>query len=80
VHTLLEAYAEVDKELPVRKARVCISHSQNFMSRDAVQEAARLGIMLDIQPVWLYLDAHTLLNQFGYERLALIFQAAAQSL
>jgi len=25
--------------------------------------------MLDIQPVWLYLDAHTLLKQFGYERL-----------
>src|SRR5437016_14515204 len=42
VHALLEAYAEVDKELPVRKARVCISHS-NFMSCEAVQEAARLG-------------------------------------
>ena len=68
VHTLLEAYAEVDKELPVRKTRVCISHS-NFMSREAVQEAARLGVMVDIQPVWLYLDAHTLLKQFGYERL-----------
>jgi len=25
--------------------------------------------MVDIQPVWLYLDAHTLLKQFGYERL-----------
>src|SRR5207249_4297471 len=55
-------------ELPVRKTRVCISHS-NFMSREAVQEAARLGVMVDIQPVWLYLDAHTLLKQFGYERL-----------
>jgi len=64
----LEAYAEVDKELPVLKTRPCISHS-NFMSREAVEEAARLGVMPDIQPAWLYLDAHTLLKQFGYERL-----------
>ena len=68
VHALLEAYAEVDKELPVRKTRPCISHS-NFMSREAVEEAARLGVMPDIQPAWLYLDTHTLVKQFGYERL-----------
>lgn len=68
VHALLEAYAEVDKDLPVRKTRPCISHS-NFMSREAVQEAARLGVMVDIQPAWLYLDTHTLAKQFGYERL-----------
>lgn len=68
VHALLEAYAEVDKELPVRKTRPCISHS-NFMSREAVEQAARLGVMPDIQPAWLYLDTHTLVKQFGYERL-----------
>jgi hypothetical protein len=68
VHALLEACADVDKELPVRKTRPCISHS-NFMSREAVEQAARLGVMMDIQPAWLYLDAHTLANQFGYERL-----------
>ena len=68
VHALLEAYATVDKELPVRKTRPCISHS-NFMSREAVQEAARLGVMVDIQPAWLYLDTRTLVKQFGYERL-----------
>src|SRR5256886_6932498 len=68
VHALLEAYAEVDKELPVRKTRPCISHS-NFMSREAVEQAARLGVMVDIQPAWLYLDTRTLAKQFGYERL-----------
>src|SRR5437764_3795402 len=41
VHTLLEAYAEVDRESPIRKTRPCISHS-NFMSREAIAEAARL--------------------------------------
>jgi len=68
VHALLEAYAEVDRELPVRKTRPCISHS-NFMSREAVEQAERLGVMVDIQPAWLYLDTRTLAKQFGYERL-----------
>jgi predicted amidohydrolase YtcJ len=39
------------------------------MSHDAVEQAARLGVMLDIQPAWLYLDTRTLVKQFGYERL-----------
>jgi predicted amidohydrolase YtcJ len=68
VHALLEAYAEVDKELPVRKTHPCISHS-NFLSHEAVEQAARLGVMMDIQPAWLYLDTRTLARQFGYERL-----------
>jgi predicted amidohydrolase YtcJ len=68
VHALLDAYAEVDKTLPVRKTRCSISHS-NFMSREAVEEAARLGVVLDIQPAWLYLDTRTLTKQFGYDRM-----------
>jgi hypothetical protein len=82
VHSLLEAYEEVNHELPVRKTRPCISHS-NFMSREAVEQAARLGVMVDIQPAWLYLDTRTLVKQFGYERLRYfqplrsLFQAGA---
>jgi predicted amidohydrolase YtcJ len=68
VHALLDAYEEVNKDLPIKKSLPCISHS-NFMSREAVEQAARLGVMLDIQPAWLYLDGHTLLKQFGDDRL-----------
>jgi predicted amidohydrolase YtcJ len=68
VHALLEAYAEVSKDLPVRKTHCSISHS-NFMSREAVEEAARLGVVVDIQPAWLYLDTRTLTKQFGYDRM-----------
>jgi predicted amidohydrolase YtcJ len=68
VHTLLDAYEEVNRETPVRESRACISHS-NFMSREAVEKAARLGVLADIQPAWLYLDTRTLEKQFGYERL-----------
>ncbi|HMJ66616.1 MAG TPA: amidohydrolase [Candidatus Binatia bacterium] len=69
VHALLEVYDELSRELPVRTTRPCITHA-NFQSREAVDMAARLGVMFDIQPAWLYLDTPTLVNQFGYERLS----------
>ncbi|MEN9573806.1 MAG: N-substituted formamide deformylase precursor [Verrucomicrobiota bacterium] len=69
VHTLLEVYDELAKEgLPIRQTRACVTHS-NFMSKEAVETAARLGVVLDIQPAWLYLDTRTLTKQFGYDRL-----------
>ena len=68
VHALLEAYDYVNKDLPVRVTRPCITHA-NFQSREAVQLAARLGATMDIQPAWLYLDTRTLEKQFGYKRL-----------
>ena len=39
------------------------------MSREAVQQMARLGVVADLQPAWLYLDTRTLTKQFGEERL-----------
>ncbi len=68
VQTLLDVYDDLSKELPVRSTRPCITHA-NFQSREAVQTAARLGVMMDIQPAWLYLDARTLSKQFGDDRL-----------
>jgi predicted amidohydrolase YtcJ len=68
VHTLLDVYEEINRNRPIRTTRPCITHS-NFMSREAVEKLPRLGVCVDIQPVWLYLDTRTLLQQFGYERL-----------
>ena len=68
VHALLDAYEEVNKQTPVAPTRPCITHS-NFMSREAIEKAARLGVVVDIQPAWLYLDTRTLSAQFGYDRL-----------
>jgi len=68
VHALLDVYDELDRELPLRKTRPCISHS-NFMSREAIEKTARLGVFIDVQPVWLYLDTRTLVKHFGYDRL-----------
>src|SRR5437879_3674882 len=68
VPTLLEVYEEINRTGPIRKTRPCISHS-NFMSREAVAKLAPLGVSVDIQPAWLYLDTRTLVAQFGYDRL-----------
>lgn len=68
VHNLVDVYEELSTTMPVRETRPCITHC-NFMSREAVERMAKLGIVADIQPAWLYLDAKTLQAQFGYERL-----------
>ena len=39
------------------------------MSREAVNRLSQLGVAVDIQPAWLYLDTRTLVKHFGYERL-----------
>jgi predicted amidohydrolase YtcJ len=68
VHTLLDVYEELDGTLALRKTRPCLTHA-NFLSREDVGRAARLGVFLDVQPVWLYLDTQTLTAQFGNDRL-----------
>lgn len=65
---LLDAYEAVDRDTPLRGLRMGITHS-NFMTGENVVRAAKLGVVLDIQPIWLHLDARTLVQQFGYERL-----------
>ena len=68
VHALIDAYGKIAETTPIRSTRPCVTHS-NFMSREAVEKAAKLGVALDIQPAWLYLDTRTLTSQFGYDRL-----------
>ncbi|MBI5769438.1 MAG: amidohydrolase [Verrucomicrobia bacterium] len=65
---LLDVYEQVNRERPLRDLRMGITHS-SFMTKETVERATRLGVVLDIQPIWLYLDARTLVQQFGYDRL-----------
>jgi len=69
VHALIDAYEAVNKDLPVRELRPCISHS-NFMSAEAIEKMRALGIVADLQPAWIYLDGVTLLKHFGEQRLS----------
>jgi len=69
VETLVDAYERVNAELPVRERRPCLSHA-NFMTPAAIEKMAKLGIVADLQPAWLYLDGATLRAHFGDERFA----------
>ncbi len=67
VHALIDAYARINDDFEIREKRPCITHC-NFMSAEAIDEMARLGIVADLQPAWLWLDGKTLLKQFGQDR------------
>jgi len=67
VHELLDVYEYLSRHGEYPRGIFNITHS-NFMSEEDVRRAAKLGVTLDIQPVWLWLDSWTLLKQFGQER------------
>lgn len=67
VTNLVDAYEEVNKTTPIKETRPCITHC-NFMTAQAIERMAKLGVSADIQPAWLYLDSRTLHAQFGEER------------
>jgi len=69
VHAFIEACGALSDRYDIASKRPVICHS-NFMSEEAVKRAAGLGIPVDIQPAWLYLDGRTLHHHFGYERLS----------
>jgi predicted amidohydrolase YtcJ len=72
VRALLDTYEQLDREMPqgaLRATRPCITHC-NFVHPDDVKRFAQLGVVADVQPIWLYLDARTLAGHFGNERLA----------
>jgi len=69
VQGMIDGYSEVNNDFPVRAARPCITHA-NFMSAAMIQKMKELGIVLDLQPDWLWLDGATLRKQFGEERTA----------
>src|SRR5439155_9085322 len=68
VQTLFDVYEELAREMPIRQTRPCITHA-NFLTAEIVKKLPEIGVVLDIQPAWLYLDGATLLKQFGNERL-----------
>ncbi len=68
VTAMVDACQRVDRDFPVGPLRPCIAHG-SFMTADAMERMRRIGMAVDVQPAWLYLDGATLRTQFGDERL-----------
>jgi predicted amidohydrolase YtcJ len=72
VRLLLDTYEQLEKELPpgaLQATRPCITHC-NFVDPADIPRFHHLGVIADVQPVWLYLDARTLDAQFHNDRLS----------
>lgn len=67
VKLLVDTYERVNQDFPIRDKRPCITHC-NFMNLESIQKMQALGIVADIQPIWLHLDGRTLHQQFGEDR------------
>lgn len=63
---LVDIYEELSPA--IRPTRPCVTHC-NFMAPDTIAKAAKLGVVIDLQPIWFHLDGRTLLKQFGMERM-----------
>ncbi len=69
VEAMVNAYERIDRnDFRVRDRRPSITHA-SFMSKEAIDKMKALGIVANLQPAWLYLDATTLRQHFGNDRL-----------
>ena len=69
VQGMIDGYSEVNNDFSIRSGRPCITHA-NFLSAEMIRKIKDLGIVLDLQPDWLWLDGATLRKQFGDDRTA----------
>lgn len=69
VKLLIDTYEDVNQRHSVRAARGCVTHC-NFMLPESITKAAKLGVCIDLQPIWLNMDGRTLMGHFGEERMA----------
>lgn len=64
---LLDAYELVNRQVPIRDLRCCITHA-NFPSQRNLEMCQKLGVCADVQPAWLWKDGTTIFNVLGEER------------
>lgn len=65
---LLDAYEAVAREMPTADRRFTLTHA-NFLSGEAIERAARLGVVADMQPAWYHFDGPALSQVLGRERM-----------
>jgi predicted amidohydrolase YtcJ len=66
VDTLLDVFEKLNRQRPLRPTRSLLIHA-SFQSPQAIARMKSMGILADIQPIWLYEDAPALEKVFGQE-------------
>jgi predicted amidohydrolase YtcJ len=65
---LMDAYDFVNRVVPIRDLRCCVTHA-NFPSQRNLEMCKALGVCADVQPAWLWKDGTTLQKVLGDERM-----------
>jgi predicted amidohydrolase YtcJ len=61
----LEVFDEIARERPIRELRFCLIHAYLWPSRENIERAARLGVVVATQPSMQYSFAPVLMKRFG---------------
>jgi predicted amidohydrolase YtcJ len=65
---LLDCYESINKKMDIGKRRFLVTHA-NFPDERNIDRCARLGVVADVQPAWLYKDADALRRVLGWQRM-----------
>jgi predicted amidohydrolase YtcJ len=63
VDNLLDAFEKLNKQKPIGPTRSHVMHA-SFQNPEAIDRAAKMGVIADVQPAWLYHDAPALTQVF----------------
>jgi predicted amidohydrolase YtcJ len=72
VDAFLDVIEELNRDRPLERERHHLMHA-SFQSPEAIQRAARLGVLADVQAPWLYFDGPALERVFGPEGMKYFF-------
>jgi predicted amidohydrolase YtcJ len=72
IDTLLDVFERLDRERPIAQSRSHVLHG-SFMSEEALNRMQRMGVLVDVQPGWLYFDVPALKRVFGLEKMRYFF-------
>jgi hypothetical protein len=72
IDTLLDVFERMDREKPIAPMRNHVLHG-SFLSEVAIQRMKRMGVALDAQPDWMYLDVPALQKVFGLDKMRWFF-------
>ena len=64
VDTLLDVFEKLNAERPLAPTRSLLIHA-SFQSPQAIARMKQMGILADVQPVWLYFDGPAIEKVFG---------------
>jgi predicted amidohydrolase YtcJ len=66
VDTLLDTFEKLNRERPIAPSRSLLIHA-SFQSPQAIARMKEMGILGDVQPVWLHFDGPAIEKVFGHE-------------